>query len=132
VALRLPADLPEGSYRATVCDDLTAARAELRDDPTRNDPRSLEQLFAALRVQTSARRTNLALRVPTRAAGVALDGKALPNLPPSMVQVLGDTRRTGAERMGAALVAREATDWVVLGSESVSFTVARNKRRRQD
>jgi hypothetical protein len=128
VTLQLPADLPEGAYRATVCDDLSAARAELHDNPTLNDPRSLEQLFAALNVQTSARRTNLALRVPTRAAGVALDGKALPNLPPSMVQVLGDTRRTGAERMATALVARRGTDWVVLGSESVSFTVTRNKR----
>jgi hypothetical protein len=128
VTLRLPADLPEGSYRATVCDDLTAARAELHDDPTLNDPRSLEQLFAALKVQTAARRTNLVLRVPTRAAGVALDGKALPNLPPSMVQVLGDTRRTGAERVGGALVGRQGTDWVVLGSESVSFTVTRTKK----
>jgi hypothetical protein len=128
VTLKLPADLPEGGYRATICDDLTNARAELRDNPTLADPCSLDQLFEALRVQTSARRTNLVVRVPTRAAGVALDGKALPNLPPSMVQVLGNTRRTGAQNMGAALVARRSTDWVVLGSESVSFTVTKNKK----
>ena len=44
------------------------------------------------------------LRVPLNAAGVALDGKALPNLPPSMVQILGNSRRTGAQTMGGALV----------------------------
>src|SRR5438132_5713838 len=33
VSLRLPADLPEGNYSAIVCDDLTNARFELRDNP---------------------------------------------------------------------------------------------------
>jgi hypothetical protein len=45
-----------------------------------------------------------------------------------MVQILGETRRTGAQPMGGALVARQATNWVVQGAESVRFTVARNKR----
>jgi hypothetical protein len=127
VSLKLPADLPEGAYHATVCDDLTRARCELRDDPNLNDPHDLDQVFEALKVQTSVRRTSLVVRVPTRAAGVALEGKSLPNLPPSMVQLLSDTRRTGAQGMGAALVARRDTEWVVLGSESVPFTVARHK-----
>jgi hypothetical protein len=74
------------------------------------------------------RRTNLVLRVPHGAAGVALNGKSLPNLPPSMVQILGNSRRTGAQPMADALVARQATTWVVEGSESVHFRVARNKR----
>jgi hypothetical protein len=128
VELKLPADLPEGSYTATVSDDLTSARQELRDDPNLNNPRSLEQLFASLRVQTEAKRTHLALRVPVKAAGVALPGQSLPNQPPSMVANLGNTRRTGAQPVAGALVARHATDWVVQGSESVRFTVTRNKR----
>jgi hypothetical protein len=128
VTLPLPADLPEGTYRAAVCDDIANARAELRDNPNLADPHNLDQLFEALKVQTSVRRTNLVVRVPTRAAGVALDGKSLPQLPPSMVQVLGNTRRTGAQGLGTALVARRGTDWVVLGSETVVFTVAKNKR----
>jgi hypothetical protein len=128
VELKLPADLPEGGYTATVCDDPSNARAELRDRPHLNDPRDLEQLFEGLKVQTAARRTNLVLRVPTRAAGVAVDGKSLPDLPPSMVQVLGGARRGGAQALHTALVARRPTDWVVLGSESASFTVTRAGR----
>jgi hypothetical protein len=79
-------------------------------------------------VQTRAKRTNLVVRVPLQAAGVALAGKSLPNLPPSMVQILSNTRRTGAQSIGGALVSRQATDWVVFGSETVKFTVSKNKR----
>ena len=128
VELPLPADLPEGSYTATVCDDPAAIRAELHDRPNLNDPRDLDGVFEALKVQAAARRTNLVVRVPTRAAGVAVDGKSLPDLPPSMVQVLAGTRRSGAQALHGALVVRRPTGWVVLGSESVSFTVTRAGR----
>src|SRR5262249_45951352 len=53
VSLKLPADLPEGNYTAIVCDDLTSARFELRDNPNLYNPQSLEQVFEALRVQTA-------------------------------------------------------------------------------
>jgi hypothetical protein len=128
VSLKLPADLPEGNYSAIICDDLTNARYELRDNPTLSSPQSLEQVFESLRVQTAAKRTNLVVRVPLPAVGVALAGKALPQLPPSMVQILGDARRSGAQTMGGALVARKGTEWVFQGSESVRFTVTKNKK----
>jgi hypothetical protein len=128
VTLELPADLPDGNYAATVCDDLTNARYVLRDNPTLSSPQSLEQVFENLRVQTTAKRTNLVLRVPVPEVGVALQGKALPNLPPSMVQILGSSRRTGAQAMTGALMARHSTPWVVLGADTVRFTVAKHKR----
>jgi hypothetical protein len=128
VCLKLPADLPEGSYTATVCDDLTNARLEIRDDPTLSTPHTLSQLFDSLQVQTAAKRTNLVLRIPINALGVAIGGTSLPNLPPSMVQILGGSRRTGAQPVAGALVARQNTGWVVQGNESVRFTVSKNKR----
>src|SRR5438067_9546246 len=111
VTLKLPPDLAEGDYTATVCDDLANARAELRDNPNLNSPQSLDQLFEALDVQTAAKRTNLVVRVPVQAVGVALAGKSLPNLPPSVVQILGSTRRTGVQPMAGALVSRQSTPW---------------------
>jgi hypothetical protein len=128
VNLELPQDLPEGSYQACVTDDLASARLEIRDNPSLGNPQTLEQVFDMLKVQTDARRTNLVLRVPVHDVGVALDGKSLPNLPPSMVQILGDGRRTGTQTIGGALVARQGTGWVLQGSESVRFTVAKNKK----
>jgi hypothetical protein len=128
VTLKLPTDLPEGSYTAHLCDDMTNARHELRDNPNLNNPQDLDQVFEALKVQTAVKRTNVVLRVPINAVGVALEGKSLPNLPPSMVQILGSTRRTGAQTMGGALVSRQNTDWVVQGTETLHFTVAKHKR----
>jgi hypothetical protein len=128
LALQLPGDLAEGNYTATVCDDLTNGRYELRDNPTLSNPHSLEQVFDSLKVQTGAKRTNLALRVPVPGAGVALQGKALPHLPPSMVQILSSSKRTGAQTMSGALVSRQGTPWVVQGSEVARFTVTKNKK----
>jgi hypothetical protein len=128
MTLKLPADLAEGSYSALICDDLSNARYELRDNPILSSPQNLDQVFKSLQLQTAVRRTNLVLRVPTSAVGVALEGKALPNLPPSMVQILGHSRRTGAQAIGGALVARQNTDWVIQGTESVRFVVSKNKK----
>jgi hypothetical protein len=128
LSLKLPTDLPEGEYTALVCDDLTNARFDLRDNPALANPHELPQVFEMLRAHTEAKRTNLVVRVPINAAGVALDGKSLPNLPPSMVQILGNSRRTGAQPMGGALVARQSTAWVVQGAEAVHFTVIKNKK----
>jgi len=130
VTLQLPADLPEGTYTAMVCDDLTNVRRQLRDNPNWTNPQNLDQVFGALTVQTSVHRTHLVVRVPLDAAGVALDGNSLPDLPPSMVQMLGSTRKTGAQSMGSALVSRKPTNWVIQGSESARFTVTKNKRIR--
>jgi hypothetical protein len=132
VSLKLPADLPEGNYTAVVCDDLTNARFELRDNPNWSNPQSLEQVFEALAVQTAAKRTTLVVRVPLPPVGVALAGKSLPNLPPSMVHILGNARRTGAQTMSGALVSRQSTEWVFQGSETVRFTVSKNKKTLRD
>jgi hypothetical protein len=128
VDLKLPDDLSEGQYTAVACDDLSSARQGLRDNPTLENPSDLDQLFQSLAVQTGVRRTSLVLRVPVGPSGVAVGGKALPDLPPSMVQMLGNGRRTGALPVTTALVSRLPTDWVIQGSESVRFTVSRARK----
>lgn len=126
--LKLPPDLPEGTYSATVCDEPASARMDVRDNPCLFSPQNVEQVFAALAVQTHARRSRLVLRVPLSSVGVAVEGECLPDLPPSMVQILGASRRTGALPVQGALVARRTTPWVVQGSETVRFTVTKNKK----
>jgi hypothetical protein len=126
--LKLPADLPEGNYLATVCDDMTNARFKMRENPALLNPQSLDQLLDTLKVQTEVKRTKLVLRVPIPAGGVALDGKSLPDLPPSMVEILASSRRTGAQPITSALIAAQPTSWVVQGSEVVRFSVSKNKR----
>jgi hypothetical protein len=128
VTLELPADLPEGSYTAQVTDELASARQDLRDNPNLAYPQNLEGLYQAVEIQLAAKRTNLVLRVPTQGMGVALAGRSLPNLPPSMVQILGNSRRTGAQPIQGSVAAKHETAWVILGSDSVRFQVSKNKR----
>jgi hypothetical protein len=45
-----------------------------------------------------------------------------------MVEILRTSRRTGAQTMGGALLARQKTTWVVQGTESVRFTVTKKKK----
>jgi hypothetical protein len=132
VELKLPDDVPEGTYTATVCDDMTRARLALRDDPTLANPRSTRTLLDAVKLQMGVKRTNLVLRVPVGATGVAVGGTSLPKLPASMVQVLGNGRRTGAQPVGEALTSRQPTEWVIQGNETVHFTVAARKRMPDD
>ncbi|HWY86956.1 MAG TPA: hypothetical protein VNX28_09545 [Gemmataceae bacterium] len=128
VTLTLPADLPEGSYTATLGDDLACARLELRDNPLLNYPTTVDQLFQGLRIITGVKRTNLTVRLALTGSGVVFEGKALPNLPPSMVQILSNSRRSGVQPLTSAVVARHATDWVIQGADSLRFTVAKNKK----
>jgi hypothetical protein len=128
LALRLPVDLPEGDYTALVCDEPASARADVRSNPTLFSPSSVEEILEGVRLQTAAKRTTLALRVPIGAHGVAANGKALPNLPGSMVQILVNGKRTGPMTMTRALVARKETDWVILGADSVAFRVSKTRK----
>ncbi len=127
--VKLPADLPEGNYTALIGDDLNNARAELRDNPQLGNPQTLENSLQNLRLQLSAKRTNLVLRVPiSGGAGVAIAGKALPNLPPSMVQILSSNKRTNTQTLYSALVARSSTNYVIQGADTLRFQVTKNKR----
>ena len=130
--LKLPADLPEGNYTVTACDDVTSIRATIRDNPTLSNPQDVAQVLESVRAQMAAKRTSLVLRLPTGPAGVAMSGKSLPNLPQSMVTILSNQRRTGAQTVGSALTAHQPTDWVIQGSESARFTVSRNSKVMKD
>ena len=132
LSLKLPVDLPEGTYSVTACDDLFNVRQQMRDNPTLTNPQTVAQIMDAVNVQLAAKRTNLVLRVPLGPSGVAVSGKAMPNLPSSMVQILGNTKRTGAQTMGGSLVARQPTEWVVQGAETVRFTVTKNSKLTRD
>ncbi len=127
--VQLPADMAEGSYTALIGDDLNNARAELRDNPHLANPQNLAHQFEMLRLQLNAKRTNLVMRVPLNGgAGVAAGGKTLPNLPPSMVQILSSSKRTNTQTLYSAVVARASTNFVIQGTDTLRLQVAKNKR----
>ena len=100
----------------------------LRDHPVLRNPLNAEQVLETIRVQLAVKRSSLVVRVPLGPSGVALDGKELPHLPGSMVQIMGGSRRTGAETISTALEGRRATEWIIQGQESVTFRAAKDKK----
>jgi SpoIVB peptidase S55 len=126
VSLKLPADLPEGTYTATVCEDQQNVRQLIRDNPNLNYPQDANQMLEAIQALLSVKRTHLVMRVPTGPNGVAVAGKALPNLPGSMVQIIGSSKRTGSQTISGSLVSHLPTEWVIQGSETVRFTVTKD------
>jgi SpoIVB peptidase S55 len=127
--LKLPSDMPEGNYSALIGDELNNVRAELRDNPHLGMPQDLEHQMQMIRMQLAAKRTTLVVRVPLPGgAGVAVNGKPLTNLPPSMVQILSSSKRTNTQTIQAALVARSSTSWVVQGADTLRFKVTKNPR----
>lgn len=126
-SLKLPADLAEGTYTITVWDDSSNTRQMLRDKPTLISPQTVDQLYESIQFQSQAKRTNLVLRLPLGATGVSVAGKPMPELPGSMVQILGSGRRSGSQTIADAVFSRTATDWVITGSETVRITVGKTR-----
>jgi SpoIVB peptidase S55 len=126
VSLKLPVDLPEGSYTATICEDQQNVRELLRENPNLNYPQDANQLLESIQMLLSVKRTQLVMRIPTGPNGVALAGKSLPNLPGSMVQIMGSTKRTGSQTIKGSVVSHVSTEWVIQGSEAVRFTVTKD------
>jgi len=126
--LKLPKDLPEGTYTVSIVDDLTRARSDVRDQPTLYTPRSVDQQIQAFCMIAGGKRTVLALRVSLKASGVAIEGERLPKLPGSVVQMFSQSRRTGSQTIQSSISSQTPTQWVIQGSDSVTFTVNSKSR----
>ena len=123
VRFELPEDLPEGEYTLTVCDSASAVRFLQQEKPQRFDPRTVEQLFQALKdvVEPSAGR--LYLRLPVTRGGLAVKQQELPDLPDSKARILAEAERLDSKQFSEALVRSVQTDYVLQGSASAGFRV---------
>lgn len=127
MTLKLPVDMPEGTHRVTISDDRTMVRRLVRENPGLDYPRKVEQLLRSLQLETKGKRNYLGMRVPLGVNGLHLQGKELPNLPGSMVQILSKSRRSHPESIHHSLTSRCQTDWVIVGSKTVSFEVKKHR-----
>ena len=124
--LAIPADFPEGNHEAVVCDLATSSRRQFKNDPILSEPTDLEGLLESLRVQTGPKRTEVFLHVQRPDRGLAVNGVALPNLPASVHAAFGSKRRSPAASIRSDLTAAVGTPWVVEGSQTIQFTVAKD------
>jgi hypothetical protein len=126
IAMKLPADLPEGHYEAVISDMTGSLRRRLRNDPRLLEPRDQEGLIRLVRVQTEINRKSLNLHVQRPDKGLAIEGQSLPNLPGSVRAVFATARQTPEPQVRDDLVQSLETGWVIEGNQSLRFTVVKD------
>jgi hypothetical protein len=96
-----------------------------RAQPHRLEPRDIEGLVETIRFQAAPSRTALYLHLATPERGVAVEGRALPNLPGSVRGVFASSRRTPLSAIRDEVVATTETGWVIEGAQQVKFAVSK-------
>ncbi len=126
LAITIPEDFPEGGYEAVFSDVGASLRRRFRNDPPLAEPRDLAGFMKTIRMQTEPKRTAIYVHVPTPERGLAVQGQELPNLPGSVRAAFASKKESPAQSIRSDLIAVGPTSWVVEGSQTMRFTVAKD------
>jgi hypothetical protein len=125
--LPIPADMPEGSYEASVGDVSNALRRRFRNEPQLTEPRDVAGVVRLIRAQTDLSRKAISIAVQRPDRGVTVQGQSLPSLPGSVRAVFNTPRQTPEPGIRSDLTAEVETPWVIEGSQSLRFTVTKDR-----
>jgi hypothetical protein len=128
VQFELPADVKEGRYTLTACDNGTALSRLRSEMPQRFDPRTVAQLVQTLQRVVEPRADHLFLRLNMDKGGLAIKDRELPNLPPSKAGVLREAASSDGRYFTAALVREVAMGCPISGSAQAQFEVRTTPR----
>jgi hypothetical protein len=126
LSLPIAADFPEGPCEAVFCDAANSIRRTFRNDPALLEPRDIEGVIRTIRIQTEPKRTAVYLHVLSPERGLSVQGQPLPNLPGSVRSVFASKREAPVTPIRGDLVRLASTGWVVEGTQSLRFTVAKD------
>ena len=124
--MAIPDDFPEGAYEVVFNDVAASLRRRFRNDPPLAEPRDLAGFMKTIRMQTEPKRTAIYVHVPTPERGLAVQGQELPNLPGSVRAAFASKKESPAQPIRSDLITVGQTSWVVEGSQSLRFTVAKD------
>ena len=117
----VPEDAPIGKLAVTVTDGGSAPFIRQAHSPGRFSPTTLPQLVEVLSEIDPG--TSLYLFVETGRMGVNRDGLDYPNLPGSLVGLMGAEGRSGVSPVRSMVEASVDTDWVLAGTHTVFLEV---------
>ena len=101
-------------------------RRRFRNEPLLSEPRDVAGFMKTIRMQTEPKRSAIYLHVPTPERGLAVDGQNLPNLPSSVRAAFASKKEAPAQVIRSDMITVGQTSWVVEGSQSLRFTVAKD------
>ncbi len=119
--LAVPVDAPEGPLAIVVCDSVTDERLEQREAPHRFKPDDVKGILDFFRRPRP--NTDLVVRLSRETGGMAIKGRELPNLPDSVVSVLGKQPPTDVSPFTTPVVRREPTEFFLVGMQQVQIMV---------
>ena len=126
MSLTIPEDFPEGTYEAAINDVSASLRRRFRNEPPLAEPRDLNGFMKTIRMQTEPKRTAIYMHVPTPERGLAIQGQELPNLPSSVRAAFASKKESPTQALRSDLITVSPSSWVVEGSQSLRFTVAKD------
>ena len=125
-AVKIPEDIPVGTELTILaCDGSRAEEIKREAAPGVYAPETLDQLFALVRQLERSDRLILHVALPRQ--GVSYRGRAMPDLPQSLVRVMGAGNQTGIAPVQDALIKRLRTDYVISGAASIGILVVEEK-----
>ena len=96
--------------------------------PHQFSPRTVPQLFEAIKRTVDRDSTRLQLRLRLPQGGLALDKKELAHLPDSKARILAEAENLDAKRFSHSLAGSSPTPYVVSGSAVATFQVRRKPK----
>lgn len=125
-SLKLPDDLPDGSYPLTVGDAAFALETRQREQPQDFAPRSVPELLATLRKIVEPRGDCLYLHLPLPRGGWAVGMEKLPALPDGKARMLQQARLPDTRTFETSLVAELDAGYVPQGRATTTISVKRD------
>lgn len=126
VALELPHDLPDGTYRLNISDWTKFLIDEQTAEPFKFRAESIDQVFDVLRDVTAIRHNAVYIRLLRQPDGIAIGHTAMPKLPSSRRQVMIGAGRSDTTQFVSSAVKVIATDRVMSGSAEFEITIDKN------
>ena len=122
--IQVPVDAPEGSLSLLVCDPTTDERMESREMPHRFRPEDVQGIMEFFRRARPS--TDVVFRLSRQLPGLAVKGREMPDLPGSVISVLGKESSTDVSSFVTPVVRREPTEFVVVGEQELEINVIRD------
>jgi hypothetical protein len=126
IELKLPSDLPNGTYQLRVSDWVHYLEDEKATNPFKFTAQNIDELFAVLKDVTSIRHDAVYLRLVRQADGVAVGRTAMPRLPSAARDVLLGSGRTDITRFVSSTIKIAPSDLVMNGQADFSITIERH------
>lgn len=128
-SIPLPADAREARYLLVVADSRTAEQYEAERAPRQYQPRTLDEFLA--RIDRLKQTDQVHLQLYRQSEGVLIDGRPLPDLPPSVLSVFRGASRSGQEdHLPAEIVWEDQVSIgrFLSGGHSILFEVRKENR----